>query len=713
MQLQCEPLAVLGARHGLIVDPIARRLRLIRFDPYTRLPAARVAAGAVIHGKRRVFPLGGEGVPFDFVDQRITPCSIRLIGVDAESALKISLTFVTPFRPRDPDFSTIPVLGIRLEVEHLPGHYRWTAQTNRPDSVELFFELGGEGFRFSPTAPDAGDLHFTSTALRQPFPPSGETMLEDTIPQHDRFVALQGKVSDAGFSQVAAVNTPAPERLELAWCTHHGSVFELFGKRHPFRFTRGFANLDAVSRWARSDGRSLFDNAEKVDAIVARNSCSASVNALLAQTLHSWLINTWWIDRGGREWLSVWEGNCHFHSTVDVEYTQAPFYLALWPELLGYELDFWPEFARDAKLILGEKGAGLRFQSHDIGSGASANGQAYHHDMAVEETANYIVLLFLYWRRTGDFSKVRTHLPVLLDYLAFLKACDTTGSGIPDQGVANTVDDASPAIQFGRQQTYLAVKCLAVWTAASAMLRDIGDEPAAADSEKRAARIRRTVERQAWKGDHYAVLLTPGGKGIRNPWTGETLDLDEIPGWDSAHIYTENAMPAMDMVGVDLGLSHKRVRTDLRVAAEACLREYGCVHTAFAHNTISGTVMPGMVGSALNPGWISMNLLRDMAAFYRGVDLRPLTDRYWAWQTTTNTQQPMGFFETFNGNNLHLYPRGVAVWGFFDALAGRVYDAVRNVETFTPAFPQVRVPILLDADWKNGTCRTAEDRKPA
>jgi hypothetical protein len=69
----------------------------------------------------------------------------------------------------------------------------------------------------------------------------------------------------------------------------------------------------------------------------------------------------------------------------------------------------------------------------------------------------------------------------------------------------------------------------------------------------------------------------------------------------------------------------------------------------------------------------------------------------------------MGFFETFNGNNLHLYPRGVAVWGFFDALAGRVFDAAGGVDRVRPVFPGTRVPILLDADWKAGTCRTVEN----
>jgi hypothetical protein len=708
MQLQCEPLAVLGARHGLVLDPVNRCLRLIRFDPYTKLPCASVSAGAVINGRRRAFPLGGTGDGFDFIDQRISPCSIRLIGVDAESALKVTLTLVTPFRPRDPDFSTVPVLGIRLELSHLPGHYRWHGQVNRPAQARLFFEIGGEGFRFEKTADDAGDLFFNSTATRQPNPPQGDTLLSDVIPQHDRFVARQGRATQTGFEQDVSVEKPEAALLDLCWCTWHAPMFDIFGKRHPFRYARRFQDLESVAAWARNEGGSLFENAATVDGLVGDNACSASINALLAQTLHSWLINTWWIDRDGRDWLSVWEGNCHFHSTVDVEFTQAPFYLALWPELLGYELDAWPEFARDGRLILGEKGAGLRFQSHDIGTGVTANGQAYHHDMAVEETVNYLILLYLYWRRTGDAAPVRAKADVIRDYLAFLLACDTTGTGIPDQGVANTVDDASPAIQFGKQQTYLGVKCLAAWTCSAALFRELGDEPAAADAEARAGRIRRAIEKKAWKKDHYAVLLEPGGKGIKNPWTGAVLDLEEIPGWNSAHIYTENAIAVLDMVGLDLGLSSRRLKMDLKTAARDCLREYGCVHTAFTENTLSGTVMQGMVGAALSPGWVSMNMLRDIAAFYRGVDLRPLTDRYWNWQTTTNTQAPMGFFETFSGNNLHLYPRGVAIWGFFDALAGRVYDAVGDKDWVKPAFKQIRVPILLEADWKAGTTRIVE-----
>jgi hypothetical protein len=101
-----------------------------------------------------------------------------------------------------------------------------------------------------------------------------------------------------------------------------------------------------------------------------------------------------------------------------------------------------------------------------------------------------------------------------------------------------------------------------------------------------------------------------------------------------------------------------------------------------------------MSGAAAAPGWISMNILRDIACAYRGIDTRDMASRYWEWQVTTNTQEPKLFFETFNGNNLAFYPRGVAIFGFYDALSGRVVDRVTG--TMRTAAPEEEcLPDLL------------------
>ena len=708
MNLISDAISVLGSRHGVLLDPVNGGARVIRFDCFNEAAAMEIRAGLVINGREFVFPLCRSGERFAFYDQRITPCSSRFVAIEEHSGLKVTLAFFTPFRPRDAAFSTTPVIGIRMSVEKLAGNFRWTPVTVPPRQIELFFEVTGPEVCCTPMARDAVELRFTSLLTRRKDAAASDPA--NYLQQTDAIVAgaTVGLEGTRFHCRVPVENMRAAE-LELYWCSHNGPVLEVFGKRHPFKYAARFASLEAVVGWARMHGAEIFENAEKVDRIIAANNLSPSINHLLAQTLHSWLMNTWWVDRDGADWLSVWEGSCGFHSTVDVEFTQSPFYLSVWPELLGIELNFWPEFSKPGSKTLGPGGNSTLFLSHDCGEMARANGQQYPHEMEVEETANYLILLYAYWRRTGDFSIAHRWSKAIYKYLKFLECCDTHGCGIPDVGVSNTLDDGSPALQYGREQVYLAVKTMAAFVCGAAILHQLGEVQAAAHFSEKAARIRERVEAEGWKDGHYICLLNKDGRGIKNPWTGKDLGMEIVPGWDGHHIYTANGLAPLDMVGFDSGLDQQRLAVDLRNAAQACLKEYGCSHSDFAADEYAlGGLQDGMVGVSSSPGWISMNLLRDIAAFYRGIDFRDFAERYWNWQLTTNAQAPALFFETFGGNNLHFYPRGVAVWGFFDALAGLVIDRVTSRDEFHPCIPFLKVPRLFDADWAGGTARILE-----
>ncbi|HEY3416499.1 MAG TPA: DUF4965 domain-containing protein, partial [Armatimonadota bacterium] len=629
-------------------------------------------------------PLCADGGQFTFYDQRLSPCTMSLMGIDQGSTVKLKLAVATPFRPRDLDFSTTPVLGLRLTATLLGGNFRW-AECTAVDEVEIFLEIAGDGLQVDASGADAVDLRFSSKQ-------GG-----NAAPEHDRLVVLQGERHGVRFTRKVTLYDGAEQPLDVAWCTHSAPVLEIQGTKYPFKYTGAYPDLDAVCAWARQHPTAIWDNAAAVDGIITDNTFSQSINHLLAQTLHSWLADTWCVNRNGSDWFSVWEGSCYFHSTVDVEYTQAPFYLAVWPELLRSELDFWPEYSKDGARTLGERGAGTLFLSHDTGQHVSANGQIYQHDMEVEETTNYLILSYAYYKRTGDVTVARKHADILEQYLAFLAACDTTGNGIPDKGVANTIDDASPAVQFGDEQVYLAVKTLAAFATGAELLELVGKPATAKTYRALADKVRAHIEKAGWQGDHYATLLKPNGR-IYDAWKDETTELAEVPGWDAAHIYTVNGLALLDMIGYDLGLNEDHLKTDLQVATQRCLREYGCVHSDYEPEKLPEPI-PGLTGAAFSPGWVSMNMLRDIAAFYRGVDLRHLADRYWEWQTTTNTQEPKLFFETFNGNNLCFYPRGIAIWGYFDALAGRVIDVVAGVDRESKPFNGMVAPRLLDVEW--------------
>jgi hypothetical protein len=52
----------------------------------------------------------------------------------------------------------------------------------------------------------------------------------------------------------------------------------------------------------------------------------------------------------------------------------------------------------------------------------------------------------------------------------------------------------------------------------------------------------------------------------------------------------------------------------------------------------------------------------------------------------------------------------VAIWGYFDALAGLVIDRATGVDCTAPPLPQTLVPRLFDADWKSGKCTVIDNR---
>lgn len=693
-----DAISVLGSRHGMILDPIGGNARIIRFDMFHEAAAFEIRAGLRVNGKEFVFPLCQEGQRLGFFDQRITPCKSRFIGIHEDSALKVVLEFVTPFRPKDAAFSTIPVVASRVSVSKISGNFRWHPVKLAPESVELFFEVFSQDMKIEASAKEVLDVSFSSLTLRSSHEKASDPA--GRLKQLDRIVAPGSQREGNRFSIEVSAKEFGKRSLDIFWCSHNAPVLEVFGKKHPFLYASRFASLDAVTDWALANGAEIFANAEKVDAIVAANNLSPSINNLMAQTLHSWLMNTWWVDRDGKDWFSVWEGSCGFHSTVDVEFTQSPFYLAVWPELLGIELDYWPEFSKSGTLTLGDRGQGTEFLSHDCGAMAQANGQDYPHEMEVEETTNYLIMLYAHWRRSGDFSIARKWADTIGKYLRFLERCDTKGKGVPDVGVANTIDDGAPALQYGREQVYLAVKTLAAFQCGAAILEELGDAATANHFRNKADFIRGRVESEGWKDDHYICLLNTDGRGLKNPWTGKDLGMEIVPGWDGYHIYTANGLAPLDMVGFSTGLDEARLVSDLANATEACLCEYGCSHSDYAADEYAlGGLQDGMAGVSAKPGWISMNMLRDIAALYRGLDFRHLSERYWNWQLTTNAQAPALFFETFGGNYLHFYPRGVAIWGVFDALACLVIDRVTGVDQSSPQIAGIRVPRLFDADW--------------
>ena len=231
MQLIADALSVLGSRHGLVMDPVHRKCGIVRFDRWDALPTLHLRAGALIEGREVVFPLCPQGDTFRFLDQRLTPCTMTLIGMDAKSGTKVKLTIATPFRPRDAAFSTTPVIGLRLEAEPIAGGFRWEGKGSRPAEIELFLEFAGPQLVAEPSDSDAVDLCFNSLRSSTETGGTRAKPMTEVWPQRDRLVAISGCRLGTAIRQT--VRLAEPVAIEAAWCTHSAPNLTVQGDRCP------------------------------------------------------------------------------------------------------------------------------------------------------------------------------------------------------------------------------------------------------------------------------------------------------------------------------------------------------------------------------------------------------------------------------------------------------------------------------------------------
>jgi hypothetical protein len=228
------------------IPSLARRAGLLRVGRFEEESWFGLRAGVRVGDREIWFPLCAEsaGRGFTFLDQRMSPCTSVLIGIDEASVLKVRLTVTTPFRPRDAEFSTTPVLTLQVAGETLPGAFRWSNPTSRPATVELILEIGDWPVQVA-EGPEG------SVILR------GESRAQRTWQEQDAAIVRLDKRwvggeeaarTRAGFRRVV---NPAAGRdaavLTVAWCGWLPAILEVGGRVAPMLYADRFANVEEVT----------------------------------------------------------------------------------------------------------------------------------------------------------------------------------------------------------------------------------------------------------------------------------------------------------------------------------------------------------------------------------------------------------------------------------------------------------------------------------
>ena len=685
----CTSVSRLGSRFTLVFDPYKKHVLHSALGRWVDLPFDLTIGIQTEQGQLVALPFTTLGEPFDALEQELNLCGVRYTAHSVKLGVRLTLEVTAPFYPHDALTSTAPVFYFTLRVQPQSRLF-WTTCENPLQKGKLVVRLRRDGLSTA-AAGDALAVEYTLShvlADSGQLVPAGQYLAADTPPQvKERIVPLVDgvMVESDGIALPFDFTQSREAVLRFAWCAHVSApVLNVFGKPMRFLYTRHFADVDAVARFAKEKEEENLRKTALVESLLDEASLSKSQLDLIRFSFQNFLLNSWWtVADDGEEWFSVWEGSCYFHSTVDVEYNNGLVYFAFWLPLLEKLLDEWARFE-----MTDEVGSYL---AHDMGSHAQVGAQAYPHPMQVEENSNYLLMLHAYWRWTGNLEPARRHHALCKRLVDYFVRSDTTGNGFPNEGVANTIDDASAAVQYAREQVYLAVKTLSACHAAAHLAQALGDSEWQAQCETLVARIRETLDAQAWLADHYAVCLERTAEGLRDPWTGEPLH-GELTGWDGYSIYTANGLLYLLMSGHTPPVHLNRIKQDIASAYRHALTEYGCTHTSADKSNV----------------WISQNLWRDYIAAYLDVGLPDNSSRYMAMEHLMNTVGlNKGFIDTYFTNNLCFYPRGITSIGYLFAVCGLQIDRTQSVVRLRRKAPYpCRVPILPLADWEKGEVPT-------
>lgn len=682
MHLITDAAATLGSRFNLILDPYDHRLYQNAYGGFRERPLELTIGVRTAEGQVWALPFTDRAEHFPFIEQFDALTTIQYRAVHPGLGIELRVRIRAPFYPRDVRISTSPFYYVDVEVRRLEK-FRWEVCQAPLQRGELVFGLRGDGVEFAP-AENGFQYRFASTApVRAPVP-SVTVAVDNWVESPDA-----ERSGPSSLRKEFDLSSGGRARMTILWSNWAPEpVLEVFEEKTPFRYLELFASRKEMVDWALKERGHIEKRCDLLDRAVRDWSLGSSAANLAALALHSFLVNTWWTTRkDGRDWFSVWEGSCFYHSTIDVEYNDSLLYFALWPELLEMLLDEWADFEVDGAETLGAAGKGTSFLCHDMGSDHVVGRQIYPHHMELEENANYLLLLAAWTFFVGNTRKAAKKLPLCRRLAEFIVQADSTGNGIPDRGTANTIDDASPAVQFGKEQVYLAVKAqAALWALAELEQKCEAKGSQAERWRAFASKSIKTVEEEAWLGDHYAVVLSRTTEGLTDPWTGESLPAGELVGWDGYSIYSANGLLYLFLAGIKMPRwKLNRFAEDVESAAQATMTPYGCRHSSTADATV----------------WFSQNMWRDYVAAYLGVDLLNNVERYWDYQVTTgHNWRGSLYYDTTEANDLNFYPRGATVFGMVMSAAGLRINRVDGELTLRPVRSTLSVPLLPLADWE-------------
>ncbi|HEX8352643.1 MAG TPA: DUF4965 domain-containing protein [Pyrinomonadaceae bacterium] len=506
-----------GAFHGMVgMARVDGKPFLLMGQSYGPLPAPMRQTRLEVLPTRTVYEFEGGGV-------------------------RISLTFLSPLLPDDPEVMSRPVTYLTWDVRATDGrehkvslYFDCTAEfavnTTYEKVVWSRLKAGGLGVltfgsQLQPVLERSGDdlridwgyLHLAvppawggadviawNQAARASFSKTG-TLPDSDDTRMPRMAREETPVLAAVTDLGAVGAAPASRHLMIAYDDRYS--IEYFGRRLRPYWRRGGVEVDAMLKAAARDYPSLRERVEKFDAELTADLRAAGGEeyARLAALAFRQTV-------AAHKLAADWDGTPLFFSkenmsngsvaTVDVTYPSAPFFLLFNPRLLEAQLRPVFDYAASPRWR-------FPFAPHDLGTYPLANGQTYggretseENQMPVEESGNMLIMTAALARADGDARLAERYWPLLAKWAEYLRS-----EGMDPEHQLST-DDFSGHLA---RNTNLSLKAI-IALGSYAVLCDMTGRAAEGDRFRREAKaMAARWTRMADDGDHYRLAFDKPG----------------------------------------------------------------------------------------------------------------------------------------------------------------------------------------------------------
>jgi hypothetical protein len=298
-----------------------------------------------------------------------------------------------------------------------------------------------------------------------------------------------------GIQSKFSLSTGETQTDTLIYATHYqGEVLHDDRSGSPLRYyyLKYWSNADEVLHYMRTNADKNILMTEKFENLLKRSNASPKEKWVIANAFHSDIANTFLLqDENNEPRFYLAEGRFKHLSTVDVAHeTELTALFAPWR--LRLQLEQWLNYIAREEV---NKGTASYNTPHVEGISASEYGPYIYHDvgdrprisgssdywfgphMAVEENCNYTLLLYWYWKLTGNDEFVRDKLGMVESLLHSVKNRDTDGNGIVDMGFGWTTYDGAETLKRAPENVYLGIKQLSAYELAADMFEKLKITP--------------------------------------------------------------------------------------------------------------------------------------------------------------------------------------------------------------------------------------------